>query len=86
MEDEVLLPWMSGMEELVTAATETMPGVGWFVPICPLHVIFGGKGEALLVKDTHTGEELNAFTALARWMQGDIVHAVDSLEDGNDCP
>ena len=85
-EDEVLLPWMSGMEEMVTAATETMPGIGWFVPICPLHAIFGGEEKDLLVRDIHTGEEFNAFTALAKWMQGDIVHAIDSLEDGNDCP
>ena len=77
---------MSAMEDLVTAATETMPGVGWFVPICLLHVIYGGAGEGLMVKDIHTGEEFNAFTALARWMQGDIVHAVDSLDDRNDCP
>ena len=86
IEEEIILPWMSGMHDLVTSATQNMPRVGWFVPSCPLHVIYS-HAQDVVVEDIHTGDELNAYTALKQWMEGAEVHAIDSLEQENmSCP
>ena len=41
----------------------------------------------MTVPDVYTGERMSSYTALARWMEGEVVHAVDSLEEDNPtCP
>jgi len=83
-EDVVIIPWMTGMHYLVTNATQTLPQIGWFVPSCPLHVLYSHD---VLVPDIHTGERLSPNSALAKWMEGNTVHAVDNLDEENDtCP
>ena len=87
LEDEIFLPWMAGMHDLVTTAAQHNPQVGLFVPSCPCHVIYGGRYQDVIVTDIHTGLEMNAYSALKHWLDGDVVHAVDTLTEENlTCP
>ena len=41
----------------------------------------------MTVPDVYTGERMSSYAALARWMEGEVVHAVDGLEEDNlTCP
>ena len=86
LEEEVILPWMSGMHSLIESFTSSMDRVGWFVPSCNIHVIYS-KGVTIKVEDLNTGIQYNPYTALQSWMNGAKVHALDSLEEENmTCP
>ena len=70
----------------MTWSQQNMPRVGWFVPSCPLHVIYS-HGQNVVVEDIHTGEKLSAYMALKQWSEGEEVHAIDSLDQENmSCP
>ena len=66
--DRLAAEWIENLHALVTNETKALPKVGWFVPSCPLHVIYSHKDSLdILVKDINTGENLSPYTALKKW-------------------
>ena len=82
-EEEVILPWMVGMVDLITNVMETRPEVGWWSPRCPLHVLAGHNQVMVEDREDTDGQRLSFYSALSRWMSGEMVHAVDHLNTEN---
>ena len=48
---------------------------------------FCPPAQNMTVPDVHSGERLSSYAALARWMEGQVVHAADGLDVENPtCP
>ena len=81
-EEEILVPWLSSMQELITNLTVSRPSLGWWSPSCPLHTLLDNT--KVRVEDRQRpGERISLYQALARWLEGETVHAVDSLDTLN---
>ena len=85
-EEEILMPWLLATHELIINKTETRPELGWWAPSCRLHTLFGQQ--EVRVEDTlRPGQRLSLYQALGGWLEGETVHAVDSLDTANPtCP
>merc|ERR550539_1679288 len=85
-EEEILLPWLSSTHELITNLTVSRPELGWWAPSCSLHTLLGHQ-EVRVEDRLRPGQRLSLYQALASWMEGETVHAVDSLDTPNPtCP
>ena len=85
-EEEILLPWLSSTHELITNLTISRPELGWWAPSCSLHTLLGHQ-EVRVEDRLRPGQRLSLYQALASWMEGQTVHAVDSLDTNNPtCP
>ena len=40
-EEDILVPWLSSTNSLITNLTLTRPGLGWWAPSCSLHTLLG---------------------------------------------
>ena len=85
-EADIQLPWLSSMHELITNLTVSRPSLGWWSPSCSLHTLL--NNDKVTVEDMERpGLRLSLYQALASWLQGETVHAVDSLDTPNPtCP
>ena len=55
--------------------------------LLPVLTSYLGSAQNMTVPDVHSGERLSSYAALARWMEGQVVHAADGLDVENPtCP
>ena len=81
-EEEILVPWLSSMNEMITNLTVSRPSLGWWSPSCSLHTLLE-KTKVRVEDMDRPGERISLYQALGRWLEGENVHAVDSLDTVN---
>ena len=76
------MPWLSSMNEMITNLTVSRPSLGWWSPSCSLHTLLE-KTKVRVEDMDRPGERISLYQALGRWLEGENVHAVDSLDTVN---